>query len=96
MSAGATGGEEELRPSIKRILRDLLDEDDDIATYAAMNVLRLRTIQAQEIRKLVPVSFATSSVGIPDKRASVIHACRSVYRLTPAGTFAFSVAARTG
>ena len=61
MSAGATGNKEELRPSIKRILRDLQDEDDDIATYAAMNVLRLRTIQAPEIRVLVPVLRKTTS-----------------------------------
>jgi HEAT repeat protein len=51
----------EFRPAIKRITSDLQDLDDDIATYAAMNVLRLKAISPEEIRALVPKLRATTS-----------------------------------
>lgn len=44
-----------LRPAIKRIVRDLQDPDEDIATYASMNVLRLREVNPDEIRAVSPV-----------------------------------------
>lgn len=43
-----------IRPQVERILRDLQDEDEDICTYAAMNVLRLKEIKPDEIRELTP------------------------------------------
>lgn len=43
-----------IRPAIKRILDDLADPDEDIATYAGMNVLRLREVTPEEVRALVP------------------------------------------
>lgn len=51
----------EFRPAIKRILTDLVDADDDIATYAAMNVLRLKSISPEEIRALIPLLRDTTS-----------------------------------
>lgn len=44
-----------MRPQITRIIRDLQDKDEDIATYAAMNVLRLKEIREDEITALIPV-----------------------------------------
>ena len=44
-----------MRPQISRIIRDLQDKDEDIATYAAMNVLRLKEIREDEISSLIPV-----------------------------------------
>jgi HEAT repeat protein len=43
-----------MRPQITRIIRDLQDKDEDIATYAAMNVLRLKEIREDEISALIP------------------------------------------
>ncbi len=64
MNAG-NPGKSGIRPAVKRILRDLQDADEDIATYASMNILRLREVNADEIRTLVPVlRSATTHVSI--------------------------------
>lgn len=52
---------ETLRPAVRRIVDDLGDEDEDIATYAAMNVLRIREVTPEEIRALVPELRRTTS-----------------------------------
>jgi len=41
-----------MRPQIARIIRDLQERDEDIATYAAMNILRLKEIREDEILSL--------------------------------------------
>ena len=46
---------------MRRIVDDLRDEDEDIATYAAMNVLRIREVSPAEIRALVPELRQTTS-----------------------------------
>ena len=51
---GHKGQKGQIRPAIKRILDDLADPDEDIATYAGMNVLRLREVTPEEVRLLVP------------------------------------------
>lgn len=50
-----------LRPAIERIVSDLQGSDEDIATYAAMNVLRLKDMKPDEIRSLVPELRRTTS-----------------------------------
>ena len=54
-----------LRSQIKRILRDIQSEDEDIQTYAAMSVLRLKEVAVDEIQVLVPpLREATSNDSI--------------------------------
>ncbi|MBI3892012.1 MAG: HEAT repeat domain-containing protein [Candidatus Wallbacteria bacterium] len=43
------------RPTIKRIVMDLESKDEDIATYAAMSILRLKEIAEEEIVELLPM-----------------------------------------
>jgi len=43
-----------IRPQIRRILRDLASDDDDISTYAAMSILRLKEVTEPEIADLLP------------------------------------------
>jgi HEAT repeat protein len=54
-----------LRSQIKRILRDIQSEDEDIQTYAAMSVLRLKEVSIDEIQVLLPpLRTATSNDSI--------------------------------
>ena len=54
-----------LRSQIKRILRDITSEDEDIQTYAAMSILRLKEVSADEIKSLLPpLRVATSNESI--------------------------------
>lgn len=54
-----------LRSQIKRILRDIQSEDEDIQTYAAMSVLRLKEVSVDEIEVLLPpLRVATSNDSI--------------------------------
>jgi len=56
-----------MRTRISRILDDLKSDDDDIATYAAMNVLRLKELHEDEILALVPMlrnGTSSSSISV--------------------------------
>ena len=56
-----------IRPQIIRILRDIKSDDDDISTYAAMSVLRLKEVNEGEIAKLLPAlrtSTTSSSISV--------------------------------
>jgi len=54
-----------LRSQINRILRDIQSEDEDIQTYAAMSVLRLKEVSPEEIEALLPpLRLSTSNESI--------------------------------
>ena len=63
-----------MRPQVARILRDMNHEDEDINTYAAMNILRLKQITEDELEAILPAlrtstSHASISVRFFSKKA---------------------------